>query len=126
MKVTIAGLDVQIERHRILNGVDVAVSSGQFHGLIGPNGSGKSTLLRCVYRSLRPTAGAVTLDDKDLWRELSPRQAARSRAVVAQDNAVDLDFTVRDVVAMDARRTSGCSSVTTTPTPRWCPLLSTT
>ena len=31
-------------------------------GIIGPNGSGKSTLLKCIYRILKPDAGAVYLD----------------------------------------------------------------
>ena len=33
---------------RALDGVDVVVEAGTFHGLIGPNGSGKSTLLNAI------------------------------------------------------------------------------
>ena len=31
-----------------LDGIDLSVEEGQFHGLIGPNGSGKSTLLKII------------------------------------------------------------------------------
>ena len=100
MKVTVAGVHVVIDDHRIVSDVSVEVQSGHLHGVVGPNGSGKSTILRCIYRSLRPTEGAVRLDGDDLWRDLSARAAARRRAVVAQDTNLDLDFSVRDVVAM--------------------------
>ena len=100
MKVTVAGVGVVIDDRAIISDVSIDVQTGHLHGVIGPNGSGKSTLLRCIYRSLRPATGVVRLDDRDLWRDLSARPAARRRAVVAQDSAIDLDFSVRDVVAM--------------------------
>ena len=100
MNVTIAGVDVVIETHQILGDVSIDIATGHFHGIVGPNGSGKSTLLRCIYRALEPTHGLVLLDGDDLWRTLSARHAARRRAIVAQDSAIDLDFSVRDVVAM--------------------------
>ncbi len=43
---------------RALDGVDIDVQAGTFHGLIGPNGSGKSTLLKAV-------AGAHPPDFRD-------------------------------------------------------------
>lgn len=100
MRVGISGVDVSIEGQAILAGVTFEVEDGEFHGVIGPNGSGKSTLLRCVYRALQPTAGAIVFDGDDLWRSLTARAAARRRAVVTQDSSIDLDFSVRDVVAM--------------------------
>jgi iron complex transport system ATP-binding protein len=100
VKVEVDGVEVTIGPVTILNGVSVEVRSGEVHGLVGPNGSGKSTFLRCLYRSLRPTAGRVLLGDDDLWRTLSAREAARRRAIVAQDAGLDLDFRVRDAVLM--------------------------
>lgn len=100
MEVTIDGVGVVIDTNPILLDTTLRVAPGHFHALVGPNGSGKSTLLRCVYRALRPTGGAIRLDGDDLWRDLGARHAAHRRAVVTQDSAVDLDFSVRDLVMM--------------------------
>lgn len=100
MRLEVEHLGVRIDDHAILDDVTVSLRPGTFHGLVGPNGSGKSTLLRCIYRSLRPTTGAVLIGDDDLWRGLGAREAARRRAVVTQDHPLDLDYAVRDVVLM--------------------------
>ncbi len=89
----------EIEARTIVDDISLRVADGQLVGLLGPNGSGKSTLLRMIYRLLRPTAGVVALDDRDVWR-LSARDAARSMAVLAQENSSDFDFSVREIAIM--------------------------
>ncbi|MDV3243857.1 MAG: ABC transporter ATP-binding protein [Nitrososphaerales archaeon] len=42
-----------------LNGVDVAVSKGEIHGLLGENGAGKTTLSKILSGMLHPTSGEV-------------------------------------------------------------------
>jgi branched-chain amino acid transport system ATP-binding protein len=49
-----------------LNGVDLDVKAGEFHGLIGPNGSGKSTLLKCLAGALTPDSGTISLLGRDI------------------------------------------------------------
>jgi iron complex transport system ATP-binding protein len=100
MNVTVQGITATIDGAQILDAVSVDVAAGSFHAIVGPNGSGKSTLLRCIYRALKPVAGTVLIGDADLWRTLTTRSAALRRAVVSQDNVLDLDFSVREVVAM--------------------------
>jgi iron complex transport system ATP-binding protein len=99
MRVQAAGVCVRIDDTQILGDVDIVAESGEISGLIGPNGSGKSTLLRCIYRALRPAAGVVHLGDDDVWH-LGAREAARRRAVVAQDHGLDHDYSVHEVVEM--------------------------
>jgi len=83
----------------VLQGVTVRLGQGELAGLIGPNGCGKSTLLRCLSRALRPAAGTVRLDGRDLaaW---PPREAARRLAFVPQQEPALFEFRVRDLVLM--------------------------
>ena len=100
MRVEVKDVSVSIDGNHILRGVSTVAEPGSFLGIVGPNGSGKSTLLRTLYRSTRPDEGSVLLGGDDVWTALTARQAAQRRAIVAQDSALDFDFTVADVVAM--------------------------
>ncbi len=53
---------------RALDGVDVSVEAGTFHGLIGPNGSGKSTLLQTIAGAHFATSGTISLLGRDITR----------------------------------------------------------
>jgi Fe-S cluster assembly ATP-binding protein len=52
---------------KILNGVDLEVSSGEIHALMGPNGSGKSTLAKVIagHPAYDATDGSITLHLED-------------------------------------------------------------
>lgn len=85
---------------RVLQDFTLTVRPGAFVGIVGPNGSGKSTLLYALSRALRPAQGTVLLDGSDLYADLKARNAAQLVAVMPQETAVSLDFTVREVVRM--------------------------
>ncbi|KJS54545.1 ABC transporter ATP-binding protein [Streptomyces rubellomurinus subsp. indigoferus] len=97
--LTVDGVSVELAGARLVHDVGLRAAAGQVVGLVGPNGSGKSTLLRCVYRVLRPAAGAVRLDGDDL-HALTAREAARRVAALPQEHSAEFDFTVAEVVAM--------------------------
>ena len=46
--------------------IDLAVAEGEVVALLGPSGCGKSTLLRVVAGLVRPSAGRVVLDGRDV------------------------------------------------------------
>lgn len=56
--------------------LDVAVEAGSVVGLIGGNGAGKTTFINLVTGYLKPTAGTVLFDGKDITG-LTPRRITR-------------------------------------------------
>ena len=65
--------------HIALNDVSFSVERGEFIGIIGHTGSGKSTLMQHLNGLLKPTAGQVLLDGKDIWSEKALTRQARFR-----------------------------------------------
>lgn len=83
----------------MLTGASLSVRSGELHALVGPNGAGKSTMFAVLAGDLTPERGDVTLDGEPL-RDIHPRQLARRRSVLLQQNPVSFPFTVEQVVRM--------------------------
>ena len=67
--IEVAGLRKSFGRTVALDGLDLAVRSGEVHGFLGPNGAGKSTTLRVLLGLLRADAGEATLLGGDPWRD---------------------------------------------------------
>jgi iron complex transport system ATP-binding protein len=99
MDLRLDGLSVVTDGKSLVRDLSLEVESGRVVGLVGPNGSGKSTALRCVYRALRPSSGTVWVGERQLT-DLTMRRSAQIVAAMTQDGAVDLDFTVEEVVAL--------------------------
>src|SRR3954462_12905500 len=51
---------------RALDGVSVNVDAGTITSVLGANGAGKTTLLRTVNGLVRPRAGRITYESRDL------------------------------------------------------------
>ena len=71
----------------LLSDMTLRLAPGSFHFLTGPSGSGKSTLMKLCYGELLPTAGRLTLFDREV-RSLTRDEVALTRrriGVVHQD-----------------------------------------
>lgn len=99
MEIKTLKVEASLGDNHILKEISVHVKEKEFVGIIGPNGSGKSTFLKCIYRTMKPSAGAIFLDDKNI-REFSMKESAKRMAVVSQHNNYNFDFTVSDIVLM--------------------------
>lgn len=97
-RLSAAGVVAGYDRRVVLNGVDVAIPDGVFTAVIGPNACGKSTLLRALARLLRPRAGTVVLDGRNI-RDLPSTQLARRLGLLPQTPIAPDGITVADLVA---------------------------
>src|SRR5258705_7581203 len=60
---------VKSYRHRrVVNGVSINVAAGEIVGLLGPNGAGKTTTFNMVVGVVKPDAGAVRFQTRDITR----------------------------------------------------------
>jgi branched-chain amino acid transport system ATP-binding protein len=69
------GIELRIGSQVILKDVDFAVRPGEICGIVGPNGSGKSMFLNVVNGFVKPQAGRVVLDGRDVTRDPPFRRA---------------------------------------------------
>jgi len=91
----------------VIEGVSLAIEAGESLAIVGPNAVGKSTLLRVLLGELLPLQGDVLLGGRPL-REWRPEERARRMALVPQSARYDLEFSVREMVAIGrAPRSAG-------------------
>ncbi|MCU4673110.1 ABC transporter ATP-binding protein [Microbacterium fluvii] len=83
-----------------LDGLSLRIEPGQTVAFVGPSGSGKSTVLNAVLGFVRPSAGAVLIDGRDL-AGLNLRSLRRHVSIVPQETVL-MAGTVRDNVAYGA------------------------
>ncbi|HEY8563967.1 MAG TPA: ABC transporter ATP-binding protein [Beijerinckiaceae bacterium] len=69
----VEGLVAGYGRMTILNGTSFSVRPGTITTIVGPNGAGKSTVFKTLFGLLRPRAGRVTLEGRDITG-LDPRR----------------------------------------------------
>ena len=70
------GLDKHFGGIVAANQVSLAIEKGARHALIGPNGAGKTTVVNLLTGVLRPTAGQILLDGRDIT-DLPPHERVR-------------------------------------------------
>lgn len=86
MVIRTSGLTKRFGRTLALNGLELAVGSGEVHGFLGPNGAGKSTTIRILLGLVRATSGDARVFGLDPWTHA---QEVRSRlAAVPGDVAI--------------------------------------
>jgi Fe-S cluster assembly ATP-binding protein len=96
----VSGLRAGTGSRRILDGVDLEVSSGEVHAVMGPNGSGKSTLAHVLMGRPGYTVygGEVSIDGVDLLG-LPTWQRARAGLFLALQDPVEVPgVSVQDVL----------------------------
>ena len=94
--LTTRGLAKGYNRRMVVNGVDIAVSSGEVVGLLGPNGAGKTTTFYMVVGLCRPDRGEVFLDGEAITELPMYQRARRGISYLPQEPSVFRRLSVRD------------------------------
>ncbi|MCR0983350.1 ABC transporter ATP-binding protein [Roseomonas populi] len=74
--LALAGIRKRFGAVVVADGIDLAVRHGEALGILGPNGAGKTTLFGMVTGNVRPDAGTVTFESRDVTA-LSPARRCR-------------------------------------------------
>ena len=98
----VQGLDVFYGAVHALKGVDLEVRKGEVVTLIGANGAGKSTLLRTISGLVKPRAGAITFDGRDLIKLPPNKIVAAGISHAPEGRAVFANLTVEDNLVLGA------------------------
>ncbi|MBX7449804.1 MAG: ABC transporter ATP-binding protein [Actinomycetota bacterium] len=86
----------------VLQGVDLEVGAGDLGCIVGPNGAGKSTVLRAVSGILKPSAGRILLDGRDITGMAPAEVLGCGVTQVPQSNGLFPTLTVKENILMGA------------------------
>ncbi|PLX95591.1 MAG: LPS export ABC transporter ATP-binding protein [Desulfuromonas sp.] len=90
------GLKKAYRGREVVRGVDLDVSSGEVIGLLGPNGAGKTTSFYMVVGLVRPDAGMVQLDGKELTHLPMYQRARSGISYLPQEASIFRKLTVEE------------------------------
>jgi len=76
--IDIRGLAKSFDGHKVLEGLDLRIETGETMVIIGRSGCGKSVLLKHIIGLVKPDAGAIAVDGEDI-SQLSGRSLDRLR-----------------------------------------------
>jgi ABC-type branched-subunit amino acid transport system ATPase component len=109
LRLEIHDLSVRFGALAALVRLSLGVSSGERRAVIGPNGAGKTTLFNAIAGDVRPAAGRVLLDGREVTRLPSWRRARLGLARTFQRSTLFPELTVSDNLALAVRACSGRS-----------------
>ncbi len=92
-----SGLSLKYDQRTVIEGLSTGIPEGKLTMIVGANACGKSTLLRALSRLLKPAAGTVVLDGRDIHARPA-REVARTLGLLPQHPAAPDGITVRDLV----------------------------
>ena len=65
-KLQFTGVQKSFGPKRVLNGIDLSVPAGKSLVVIGGSGTGKSVMIKCALGILKPNAGSIKVDGKEV------------------------------------------------------------
>ena len=81
---------------KVVKGISIEVSQGEIVGLLGPNGAGKTTSFYMIVGLIKPNAGKIFLDDKEITKFPMYRRAQKGIGYLAQEASVFRKLSVEE------------------------------
>ncbi|BBP45146.1 hemin import ATP-binding protein HmuV [Thiosulfatimonas sediminis] len=98
-RIQCRNLGFNVDKKQLLQDVTADFVGGQVNVILGQNGAGKSTLLKLLAKSLHSSSGSIQWQGQSL-QAISLPQLALQRAVVEQQQAMQFDFSVRQLASL--------------------------
>ena len=95
-----AGLEKHFGGIAAVNGVSLTIEKGARHALIGPNGAGKTTVINLLTGVLRPSAGSILLEGRDITALEAHKRVRLGLTRTFQINQLFLDLTPLETVGL--------------------------
>lgn len=92
----VTGLTTSYGPVKALDSVDITAEDGRITAVLGANGAGKSTLLRSISGLVRPSAGQVLLDGKDLVGLPAEKMSRLGLGHVPEGRGVITELTIEE------------------------------
>lgn len=94
-------------KSHVLQGVDLALASGEMACLLGRNGVGKSTTLKSIMGLVKPRQGSIRFKDEDI-RGREPYQIARrGLGYVPEERRIFKSLTVHENLLIGIKKPTG-------------------
>jgi len=94
--LVVTDLNVSYGESKVLFDINLKVKPNQVVACVGRNGAGKTTLLRSIAGFLKPTSGAISVNNTSLVGMMSFDVAKMGIKYIPQDKKVFSDLTVRE------------------------------
>jgi phospholipid/cholesterol/gamma-HCH transport system ATP-binding protein len=103
--IELRGVSKAFNGQQVLRGVDLAIQAGESLTIMGGSGTGKSVTLRLIIGLLKPDAGQIRLEGRDIvpLRELELLAVRRGVGMVFQGSALFDSLSVGENVAFALR-----------------------
>jgi branched-chain amino acid transport system ATP-binding protein len=107
--LAVKGLEAGYGGSQVLFGIDLEIGAGEVATLLGRNGMGKTTTVKAIMGLLKPRAGEVTIDGKNMAGAPPYRIAQRGIGLVPEGRQVFPTLSVEENLVATAASRSGAA-----------------
>ncbi len=95
-------IDTSYGDFRVLKGVSLSVTKGEFVVLLGPNGHGKSSLLKTICGLVQPTSGHIRFNGQEVHKLTAQKIVERGLVYIPEDRRLFPEMTVMENLKLGA------------------------